>query len=191
MGIMAEDESIRGLKEADLYISSVTGYDLRRNSELRKYITEDLRPIRMDVTFSRASVDLLQTYAEGTKALLVNQNKHMAMECIAQLYHLGISNIEFYPCYPQGAGLSTAITAAAVIGGSYFGDNLSMISGTVGLAREYGGIEWFVTKIRAKIRKRRSAEYGIGLLSGVLLIATIATIQLGLLRTPTGTEQTA
>ncbi len=45
MGIMAEDESVRGLKEADLYISSVTGYDLRRNSELRKYITEDLRPI--------------------------------------------------------------------------------------------------------------------------------------------------
>ena len=30
----------------------------------------------------------------------------------------------------QGAGLSTAITAAAVIGGSYFGDNLSMISDT-------------------------------------------------------------
>ena len=132
-----------------------------------------------------------QTYAEGTKALLVNQNKHMAMECIAQLYHLGISNIEFYPFYPQGAGLSTAITAAAVIGGSYFGDNLSMISGTVGLTREYGGIEWFVTKIRAKIRNRRSAEYGIGLLSGVLLIATIATIQLGLLRTPTGTGQIA
>ena len=77
---MAEDESIRGLKEADLYISSVTGYGLRRNSELRKYITDDLGAVRMDVTFSRAAVDLLQTYPEGTKALLVNQNKHMAVK---------------------------------------------------------------------------------------------------------------
>ncbi len=49
----------------------------------------------------------------------------------------------------------------------------ALISGTVGLAREYGGIEWFVTKIRSKIRSRRSAEYGIGLLSGVLSAALV------------------
>ena len=49
----------------------------------------------------------------------------------------------------------------------------ALISGTVGLAREYGGIEWFVTKIRAKIRNRRSAEYGLGLLSGVLSAALV------------------
>ena len=49
----------------------------------------------------------------------------------------------------------------------------ALISGTVGLAREYGGIEWFVEKIRARIRNRRSAEYGIGLLSGVLSAALV------------------
>ena len=49
----------------------------------------------------------------------------------------------------------------------------ALISGTVGLAREYGGIEWFVEKIRTKIRNRRSAEYGIGLLSGVLSAALV------------------
>ena len=49
----------------------------------------------------------------------------------------------------------------------------ALISGTVGLAREYGGIEWFVQKIRAKVRSRRSAEYGIGLLSGVLSAALV------------------
>ena len=49
----------------------------------------------------------------------------------------------------------------------------ALISGTVGLAREYGGIEWFVEKIRSKIRNRRSAEYGIGLLSGVLSAALV------------------
>ena len=44
----------------------------------------------------------------------------------------------------------------------------ALISGTVGLIREYGGIEWFVEKIRARIRNRRGAEYGIGVLSGIL-----------------------
>ena len=95
-----EDGSIPQIPKADLYISSVTGYDLRGKTQLREFIDRELDPIRMDVTFSRAAVDLLQTYPEGTKALIVNQNKHMTMESIAQLYHLGISNIEFYPCYP-------------------------------------------------------------------------------------------
>jgi len=49
----------------------------------------------------------------------------------------------------------------------------ALISGTVGLAREYGGIEWFVTKIRTRIRNRRSAEYGIGFLSGILSAALV------------------
>ena len=96
----AEDGSVRSMPKADLYISSVTSYDLLQDGKIREFVNEELHPIRMDVTFSRAAVDLLRTYPDGTKALLVNQNKHMAMECIAQLYHLGISNIEFYPCYP-------------------------------------------------------------------------------------------
>lgn len=96
----AEDDSIRSMPKADLYISSITSYDLLRDGSIREYVREDLHAIRMDVTFSKAAIDLLRTYPEGTKALLVNQNKHMTMECIAQLYHLGISNIEFYPCYP-------------------------------------------------------------------------------------------
>lgn len=95
-----ENESVRDMPAADLYISSITSYDMLRDSRIREYVSEELHAIRMDVTFSRAAIDLLQTYPEGTKALLINQNKHMAMECIAQLYHLGISNIEFYPCYP-------------------------------------------------------------------------------------------
>ena len=164
-----------------------------------------------------------------------------------------------------GAGLNPAIVGAAVIGGSYFGDNLSMISdttisaaqgcgsemkdkfrmnffialpaaivalvlytvlggqgsgtieagaysviqvlpyivvlvsalmginvalvlfigilmtGVIGIAQGtvgffewiqaigyYGGVEWMVNAITAKIHSRRSAEYGIGLLSGIL-----------------------
>ena len=48
-----------------------------------------------------------------------------------------------------------------------------LISGIIGLIRHYGGVEWLVGKITAKIHTRRSAEYGIGLLSGVLSAAMI------------------
>lgn len=48
-----------------------------------------------------------------------------------------------------------------------------LISGLVGLIREYGGIDWFVTKIRTKIDNRRRAEYGLGILSGVLPAALV------------------
>ena len=157
----------------------------------------------------------------------------------------------------QGAHLNVAVVGAAVIGGSYFGDNLSMISdttisaaegcgsemkdkfkmnffialpaaivaiilysifggvgsgtieagsyniievlpyfivliaalmgvnvavvlfvgilasGIIGLVREYGGVEWLVGAISSKIKSRRGAEYGIGLMSGILSAAMV------------------
>lgn len=95
-----EDESIRSMPPCDLYVSSVTSYDVMMDRWVRDYLPDESQIVPMEVSFSRAAVDLLRTYPEGTKAILLNQNKHMTMECIAQLYHLGISNIEFYPCYP-------------------------------------------------------------------------------------------
>ncbi len=49
----------------------------------------------------------------------------------------------------------------------------ALISGIIGLVRHYGGVEWLVDAISSKIRSRRGAEYGIGLLSGVLSAALI------------------
>ena len=95
-----EDESIRSMPPCDLYVSSVTSYDVMLDRWVRDYLPPESQIVPMEVSFSKAAVDLLRTYPEGTKAILLNQNKHMTMECIAQLYHLGISNIEFYPCYP-------------------------------------------------------------------------------------------
>lgn len=48
-----------------------------------------------------------------------------------------------------------------------------LISGIIGLVRYYGGVEWLVSAITSKIRSRRGAEYGIGLLSGVLSAALV------------------
>ncbi len=43
-----------------------------------------------------------------------------------------------------------------------------LISGIIGLIRYYGGVEWIVEAITSKIKSRKGAEYGIGLLSGIL-----------------------
>ncbi len=43
-----------------------------------------------------------------------------------------------------------------------------LISGIIGLIRHYGGVEWIVNSITSKIKSRKGAEYGIGLLSGIL-----------------------
>ena len=48
-----------------------------------------------------------------------------------------------------------------------------LISGIVGIIREYGGIEWLVNAINAKISSRKGAELGIGLLSGILSAALV------------------
>lgn len=68
-----------------------------------------------------------------------------------------------------------------------------LVSGVIGLVRYYGGIEWMIDAITKKIKNRKQAEYGIGILSGILsgamvnntiaIIATCVTIQAGLLRT--------
>lgn len=48
-----------------------------------------------------------------------------------------------------------------------------LISGIIGLTRLYGGVEWLVDTILSKIRSRKSAEYGIGVMSGVLSAALV------------------
>jgi len=49
----------------------------------------------------------------------------------------------------------------------------ALISGIVGLVREYGGIDWLVNAINSKIKNRKGSELGIGLLSGLLSAALV------------------
>lgn len=48
-----------------------------------------------------------------------------------------------------------------------------LISGLIGLVREYGGVDWLVSSITSRIKDRKGAEYGIGLLSGLLSAALV------------------
>ena len=43
-----------------------------------------------------------------------------------------------------------------------------LISGIIELVKYYGGIDWMIDFITRKIKNRKQAEYGIGLLSGIL-----------------------
>lgn len=95
-----EDKSIHKLRDCDLYLVSVTSYDLIYHSWARDLLPPAARTVQASVTFTREAVEVLRAYPEGTKAQLFNQTRHMAMESISQLYHLGISNIEFVPGYP-------------------------------------------------------------------------------------------
>lgn len=46
-----------------------------------------------------------------------------------------------------------------------------LVSGLVALIRYYGGIDWIITAMKTKAKGRKSAEYVISLMSGVLSAA--------------------
>ena len=48
-----------------------------------------------------------------------------------------------------------------------------LISGLIGLIKYYGGVDWLVNGIVSRIKERKGAEYGIGLLSGLLSAALV------------------
>ena len=108
-----EEETIRDLRECDLYLNTSTSYDLMRNSWAKNYLPPTGRVVQADITFTQHAVDLLRPYPEGTRAMLVNQSQHMAMESISQLYHLGVTNIEFFPYSPETGKIPPANLAFA------------------------------------------------------------------------------
>ena len=81
-----DNGTLRELKECDLYVRAVTSYDLIHYSWAEPYFPPEERTVYMDLTFSRRAADRVCAYPPGTTALLVNQNRHMAMESISQLY---------------------------------------------------------------------------------------------------------
>ena len=76
-------------------------------------------------------------------------------------------------------GVNVAVVLFVGILGSGMSDMFSisivaiLVSGIIGLVREYGGVEWLVGTISSKIKNRRGAEYGIGLMSGILSAAMV------------------
>ncbi len=120
-----ELSTVFDFKKCDLLLISSTSYDLGKNNKLQEYIPRNIPCVMSRVTFTKEAIDILKKYPYQTKAILVNQNKHMAMESISQLYHLGISNIEFEPYYPEISQVPKVDLAFAPGEIRYIPDNIS------------------------------------------------------------------
>lgn len=94
-----EKDKIGQMPEADLYLIATT------SSENFEYVLSLIpyqdRIVVAGVTFKKEELEPLRKYKKGTKAMLVNLSENMALESIAVLYRLGITNIQFVPVYPD------------------------------------------------------------------------------------------
>lgn len=63
-----------------------------------------------------------------------------------------------------------------------------LISGLVALIRYYGGIDWIVETMKKQARGRKSAEYSMGILSGVLSAALVNNVVAILIAAPIAKE---
>lgn len=96
-----EEKTIKLLHNCDLYLLSATSDDIKKYKWAEDFLPPESKTVKADIVFSKKAIDILKKYPVGTKALIVNQNKHMTMESLSQLTHLGISNIEFFLYYPK------------------------------------------------------------------------------------------
>ncbi|WP_434310062.1 sigma-54 interaction domain-containing protein [Hominifimenecus sp. rT4P-3] len=95
-GYCMEDGSVYTEIDADLVL--VSSDDMFQIA--RKQVLPDTRIVRANLTFSRKGYEAIQALPKGTKALLVNVNMNLSLQCVEQLYHLGIRDIELIPYAP-------------------------------------------------------------------------------------------
>ena len=86
----------------------------------------------------------------------------IAMTGIIGLLEGNITFLDWIGAIGEGMSDMFSITIVAIL-----------ISGLIGLVKYYGGIEWLVNSITSKIKNRKNAEYGIGLISGLLSAALV------------------
>lgn len=86
---------------ADLYC--VTTDAIEHFPDFRKRLPPDASVVYFFVTFSYEHIQKLRQVPAGTRALFVNLNEKMALECITSLSQLGVNHISFQPYYPGAA----------------------------------------------------------------------------------------
>ena len=84
--------------DADLYIVAATSTDAF--SQVMETIPPERKVVSPTITFFKKEIDALRQLPKGTRAMLVNLSVEMAIESIAELNRLGITQIEFTPVYP-------------------------------------------------------------------------------------------
>lgn len=86
------------LPDADLYVVGAT------SSQVFGHVISLIRPdknvVVVTVTFRRDQIGRLRSIPRGTRAMLVNLSVNMAIETIAELNRLGITQVDMVPVYP-------------------------------------------------------------------------------------------
>lgn len=91
-----EDGSIYNLIHADLIV--VSSDDMFQLAQ--KQAAPEAQLVTATLTISRKGFQAIQSLASGTRALMVNVNINMSLQCIEQIYHLGATHLELIPYAP-------------------------------------------------------------------------------------------
>lgn len=91
-----EDGSIYNLIHADLIV--VSSDDMFQLAQ--KQAAPGAQLVTATLTISREGFTAIQAIKSGTRALMVNVNINMSLQCIEQIYHLGATHLELIPYAP-------------------------------------------------------------------------------------------
>jgi Na+/H+ antiporter nhaC len=142
------------------------------------------------IALPAAIVAIIMYWALGGTGVITGEHNFEIIRVIPYIIVLGAALAGFNVC----GVLFTGIVMSGLIGifegtitilewiqaiGSGMSDMFSitivaiLISGLIGLIKYYGGVDWLVNSIVSRIKERKDAEYGIGLLSGLLSAALV------------------
>lgn len=85
------------IEPADVYLVSTCAFADR---DIGQLLPTGGPVVLSEVRVTREGLERLLAIPRNTRALLVNLNQSMATETIATLNQLGVTNIQFIPCYP-------------------------------------------------------------------------------------------
>lgn len=142
------------------------------------------------IALPAAIVAIIMYWALGGTGVITGEHNFEIIRVIPYIIVLGAALAGFNVC----GVLFTGIVMSGLIGifegtitilewvqaiGSGMSDMFSitivaiLISGLIGLIKYHGGVDWLVNSIVSRIKERKDAEYGIGLLSGLLSAALV------------------
>lgn len=66
----------------------------------KKQLTARVPLVTAVLTISRKGFEAIQALPQGTRALMVNVNRNLSLQCVEQIYHLGATHLELIPYTP-------------------------------------------------------------------------------------------
>lgn len=91
-----EDGSIYQPIQADLAV--ISSDDMLPLA--KKQLASGITLVTAVLTISRKGFEAIQALPQGTRALMVNVNRNLSLQCVEQIYHLGATHLELIPYTP-------------------------------------------------------------------------------------------